>query len=99
MTITPPCGKQPGAAPAAAATSALSLKRGPGVVAAPPVPSVLPSGDPVTLSGTARAARGLAASPPVDTAKVADVRAAVTSGNYRVDAERIAAKMIALDLP
>lgn len=37
--------------------------------------------------------------PPVDSAKVAAIRSAIAEGRYPVDAERIAERMIALDLP
>ena len=36
---------------------------------------------------------------PVDGAKVATIRAAIAQGRYPVDADRIAERMIALDLP
>ena len=36
---------------------------------------------------------------PVDGARVAAIRSAIAEGRYPVDAERIAARMIALDLP
>ncbi len=39
-------------------------------------------------------ARELAAAPPVDTARVAALRAAIEAGSYRVDPEKIAAAMI-----
>jgi negative regulator of flagellin synthesis FlgM len=42
-------------------------------------------------------ARSMAAKPPVDAAKVAELRAAVQSGRYRIDPEAIAARMIAFD--
>ncbi|QXQ05602.1 flagellar biosynthesis anti-sigma factor FlgM [Sphingosinicellaceae bacterium] len=55
--------------------------------------------EPLNLSGTAVAARALAASPPVDGAKVVRLRAAIADGIYKPDPEAIAGKMIALDLP
>ena len=36
---------------------------------------------------------------PIDRAKVAAIRTAIAEGRYPVDAERIAERMIALDLP
>lgn len=36
---------------------------------------------------------------PVDSAKVSAIRAAIAEGRYPVDADRIAERMIALDLP
>ncbi len=41
----------------------------------------------------------LAGGPPVDTDKVARIKAAIASGAYPVDPDRIAEAMIALDLP
>ena len=55
--------------------------------------------EPLNLSGTAVAARALAASPPVDEARVMRLRAAIADGSYKADPEAIAAKMLALDLP
>ena len=40
-----------------------------------------------------------AAGPPVDGGKVAAIRAAIAEGRYPVDPQRIAAAMLALDLP
>ena len=36
---------------------------------------------------------------PVDNAKVAAIRTAIAEGRYPIDADRIAERMIALDLP
>jgi len=36
---------------------------------------------------------------PVDDDKVASIRAAIAEGRYSVDADRIAERMVALDLP
>lgn len=41
----------------------------------------------------------VAGGPPVDGAKVAAIRNAIAEGRYPVDADRIAERMIALDLP
>jgi negative regulator of flagellin synthesis FlgM len=41
----------------------------------------------------------VSAGPPVDGAKVAAIRAAIAEGRYPVDPDKIAARMIALDLP
>jgi negative regulator of flagellin synthesis FlgM len=41
----------------------------------------------------------VAGGPPVDSAKVADIRAAIAEGRYAVDPDAIAARMMALDLP
>jgi len=45
------------------------------------------------------AAELAASGPPVDTAKVAEIRTAIAEGRYSVDPRAIASKMIALDLP
>jgi len=41
----------------------------------------------------------VAGGPPIDTARVATIRSAIAEGRYPVDPERIAERMIALDLP
>lgn len=41
----------------------------------------------------------LAAGPPVNAEKIAALRAAIAEGRYPVDPEKIAERMIALDLP
>jgi negative regulator of flagellin synthesis FlgM len=41
----------------------------------------------------------VAGGPPVDTGRVATIRSAIAEGRYPVDADRIAERMIALDLP
>ena len=41
----------------------------------------------------------VAGGPPVDSARVASIRAAIAEGRYAVDADAIAARMMALDLP
>ena len=51
------------------------------------------------VSNMARIASELAASPPVDIARVAALRTAIASGEYKPDPERIAAAMIALETP
>ena len=45
------------------------------------------------------AAKQLAASPPVDSAKVASLKAAIAGGRYTIDADRIATAMIRSELP
>jgi len=40
-----------------------------------------------------------AAGPPIDTGRVAAIRAAIADGSYTVDPDAIAARMIDLDLP
>lgn len=44
-------------------------------------------------------ARMAAQGAPVDVSRVAEIRAAIASGNYPVDPQKIAAKMLALDIP
>lgn len=51
------------------------------------------------VSNLGRIAKELAASPPVDAARVEALRTAIASGNYKPDADRIAAAMIALETP
>ena len=46
-----------------------------------------------------RLARDLAASPPVDAGKVARLKTAIAAGLYTIDADAIAARMIALEKP
>jgi negative regulator of flagellin synthesis FlgM len=41
----------------------------------------------------------VAGGPPVDSARVATIRSAIAEGRYPVDADRIAERMLALDLP
>jgi negative regulator of flagellin synthesis FlgM len=41
----------------------------------------------------------VASGPPVDAAKIAEIRAAIAAGAYRLDVQAIAERMIALDLP
>jgi negative regulator of flagellin synthesis FlgM len=41
----------------------------------------------------------VAEGPPVDSARVAAIRAAIAEGRYPVDPEKIAERMIALDFP
>lgn len=45
------------------------------------------------------AARFASLGPPIDVTRVNEVRAAIASGRYTVDADRLAAAMMALDLP
>lgn len=59
-------------------------------------PKVAPRSLPPSLVS---AARDLAAAPPVDTARVASVKAAINSGSYRIDADAVADRMLALDVP
>jgi negative regulator of flagellin synthesis FlgM len=93
MTLPPiATGNRPAPIDAAAARPA------PNGAPAAPAPAA-PATDSVALSGAAAAVRDLAAAPPVDEAKVASLKAAIAAGTYTVDAQAIADKMLALDLP
>jgi negative regulator of flagellin synthesis FlgM len=61
-----------------------------------------PGGATVSSSASASAspaARMAAEGAPVDMDRIAQIKAAIASGNYPVDADAIAERMIALDLP
>jgi negative regulator of flagellin synthesis FlgM len=45
------------------------------------------------------AARFARLGPPIDVTRVAEIKAALAEGSYTVDADRLAAAMLALDLP
>jgi anti-sigma28 factor (negative regulator of flagellin synthesis) len=45
------------------------------------------------------AARFARLGPPIDVNRVNEIRAAIAGGSYTVDADRLAAAMLALDLP
>lgn len=66
-----------------------------GAPAAPVNPRASSRQSPVESAVFEIAAQGA----PVDGAKVAAIRAAIAEGRYRVDADRIAERMVALDLP
>ncbi|MGH8078601.1 MAG: flagellar biosynthesis anti-sigma factor FlgM [Lysobacter sp.] len=58
--------------------------------------------DSVRLTGEAEGLQALkrqlgAAPPDIDEARVSQVRAAIAEGSYRVDPQKIAARMVALD--
>ena len=59
----------------------------------------LDAGAPEMAETQSPATRMAAEGAPVDSAKVAEIKAAIASGNYPVDPEKIAEKMIDLDLP
>ncbi|WP_129794326.1 flagellar biosynthesis anti-sigma factor FlgM [Sphingosinicella sp. CPCC 101087] len=50
-------------------------------------------------AGAGAAVADLAAGPPVDSAKVAAIRAAIAEGRYPVDPLKIAERMIEIDMP
>lgn len=45
------------------------------------------------------AARFARLGPPIDVTRVSEIKAAIAEGSYTVDADRLAAAMLALDLP
>nr|WP_310525283.1 flagellar biosynthesis anti-sigma factor FlgM [Polymorphobacter sp.] len=55
------------------------------------------AGQGAAASNLGRIAKDLAASPPVDAGKVATLKAAIASGNYRPDPAKIAERMVALE--
>lgn len=52
-----------------------------------------------SAASTSPAARMAAQGAPVDMDRIAAIKAAISSGNYPVDANAIAERMVALDLP
>jgi negative regulator of flagellin synthesis FlgM len=58
-------------------------------------PTAQRSGGPASMAFELAAAAG----PPVDSAKVSAIREAIARGAYPVDADKIAERMLALDLP
>ena len=69
----------------------------PGVQPGTLTPTAKSLPEPVTAMG--RIAKDLATSPPVDAGRVAALRQAIQSGSYRIDPDRIAERMIALERP
>lgn len=59
----------------------------------------LEGGAPETGEVQSPVARMAAEGAPVDSARIAEIKAAIAGGNYPVDPEKIAEKMIDLDLP
>ncbi len=53
----------------------------------------------VRNDNTRPAARFAKLGPPIDVTHVSEIKAAIASGSYTVDADRLAAAMLALDLP
>jgi negative regulator of flagellin synthesis FlgM len=62
-------------------------------------PTGATTGSTGTSASASPAARMAAEGAPVDMDRVAQIKAAIASGNYPVDADAIAERMIALDLP
>jgi negative regulator of flagellin synthesis FlgM len=78
-------------------TGAVDSQRLVNLGAAKPVARTLKN--PASVCDATPAARLRALGPPIDTNRVEEIRAAIANGNYTVDADRLAAAMIALDLP
>ena len=70
---------------------------GAGQAARPVTAPKAPAPGAVNVGGAGHIVRAMAAQPPVDTARVAALRAAIAAGNYRPDPQAIAARMIALE--
>jgi negative regulator of flagellin synthesis FlgM len=83
--------------PVAAATEA--VLRGAGRAGEPLPAAASGAAQAPATSNLARIAKDLAASPPVDTAKVETLRNAIASGAYRPDPAKIAERMMALEAP
>ena len=60
-------------------------------------PGALIAGSPAAMPQFGALVRAMAASPPIDTARVAALRAAIVSGAYTIDPEAIATRMLAFD--
>jgi flagellar biosynthesis anti-sigma factor FlgM len=54
---------------------------------------------PPSDGSTTPAARFAKLGPPIDVTRVSEIKAAIAQGSYTVDADRLAAAMLALDLP
>ena len=69
------------------------------LVKASPAPAT--SNRKTSIEGTAStpAARLASLGPPIDVTRVGEIKAAIAQGTYTVDADRLAAAMLALDLP
>lgn len=83
-------GRLPPVAARAAAGSAATTR------AVDAVAPVKPRGP--DLSALAVAAREMASAPPVDAAKVDRIKNAIAVGNYKVEPDAVAERMIATDL-
>ena len=70
---------------------------GAAIASTPPVAAVAAVKTGAELSPLATAVKALAGSPPVDTARVANLRSAIMQGSYRVDPQAIAEKLLVLD--
>ena len=74
-----------------------------GVAGGKPVPMVTSGVEVPPLLTTpdtkAAVSRTDAGKPPVDAARVAELRAKIADGSYRIDSAKIAERMVASDLP
>ena len=61
--------------------------------------SAEPAPESTTTSMSTPASRMAAQGAPIDLARIARIKQAIASGNYPVDPEKIAEKMLDLDLP
>ena len=68
------------------------------VVTLPPVAVGDKRGTKIDTTSTP-AARFAKLGPPIDVTRINEIRAAIASGSYAVDSDRLAAAMLALDLP
>jgi flagellar biosynthesis anti-sigma factor FlgM len=66
-----------------------------------PGTAIKPAGTkaPADVAHATPGARLAALGPPIDMTRVAEIKAAIAEGSYTVDADRLAAAMLALDLP
>jgi negative regulator of flagellin synthesis FlgM len=78
------------------ATGAVDTQR---LVKASPAPSASHGKAPLEGTASTPAARLASLGPPIDVTRVGEIKAAIAEGNYTVDADRLAAAMLALDLP
>ena len=77
----------------------LELVRGSAERPAPVGKSSEPLSQPNVFGASSTVAELASAGAPVDAGKIAAIRAAIAEGRYPVDPEKIAARMIELDLP
>ncbi len=67
------------------------------IVTLPPVP--VDGKRDTRVESSTPAGRFAKLGPPIDVNRVSEIRAAIADGSYTVDADRLAAAMLALDLP
>jgi negative regulator of flagellin synthesis FlgM len=69
------------------------------LVKASPAPATTSGKASVEGAASTPAARLASLGPPIDVTRVGEIKAAIAQGSYTVDADRLAAAMLALDLP